>query len=128
MWVVAYDKIGRQGAIDRVAPAVGQLGLQDARGAGAQEDADALRPVFAGGGGHGVGKAVLRQAQERQAVVAAIEGGQFRGKPHGVHAGDFTDEGRQVDRVEGARRQPAAALAQCGQGLRQRRGRCRWSR
>ena len=37
-------EVSRQGAADRIAAPVGQLGLQDARGAGAQENADAPAP------------------------------------------------------------------------------------
>ena len=69
---------GRQRAGDGVAVAVGDLGLQDARGAGAQEHADPGRAVARGGAAHAVGKTVGAQAELGQAVVAAVVGGRTR--------------------------------------------------
>ena len=110
-------KIGGQCAIYRVAPAVSQLGLQDAGGAGAEEYANALCAILVAGGCHGLGKAVLHQPHEREPVIAAIEGAQARGKLYGIHTRDLANEGLQINRVEGARHQAATALAQCSKRL-----------
>ena len=113
----AVNKIGGECASHRVAAPVGQLGLQNAGCAGTEEHADALRTIFCDGGAHCLGKAVLHQSQQREPVVAAIKVGQVRGKLHRIYPLDLTDERRQIHRIERARRQPGATLAQRGQGL-----------
>ncbi len=57
------------------------------------------------------------QSQQREPVVAAIKIGQVSGKLHRIHVRHLADERRQIHRIECARRQPGAALAQRGQGL-----------
>jgi hypothetical protein len=63
--------VGQRAAL-RIAPAVGQFGLQDAGRAGAEEDADPCLAVAGNGRAHPVGEAVGFQAHLRQAVVAAV--------------------------------------------------------
>ena len=96
----------------RIAAAIGQLGLQDARGAGAHEDADAAGAVARDRGAHALFEAVGPQREQGQAVVAAVEGGQRRGQRVVVHASDLAHPGRQVHGLEGTRLQAAAVLAQ----------------
>src|SRR3990167_11246203 len=84
----AINKIGGEGTAHRVAPTVSQFGLQNAGGAGADKYANALRAVSCAGGRHGTGKAILRQAQQREPVVTAIEVGQWRGKLHAIDPRD----------------------------------------
>jgi len=113
----AVNKIGRQCARHRVAPPVGQLGLQNAGSAGADEHTHALRTIFCAGHAHRLGKAILQQAQQREPVVAAIKFRQVRGQLHRIHPGHLANESRQVHRLKRARRQPATALAQGVQRL-----------
>ena len=112
----AVNEIGGECARHRVAPPVGQLGLQNAGSAGAEKHPDALCAVGCDGSAHRLGKAILHQSQQREPVVAAIEVGQVRGKLHRIHPGHLADERRQIHRIERARRQPGAALAQSVQG------------
>ena len=113
----AINKICRECAALRVASPIGQLGLQNAGCAGAEEHANALRTVACNGSAHRLGKAILHQSQQREPVVAAIKVGQVHGKLHRIHPFHLADEGRQIHRIERARRQPGATLAQRGQGL-----------
>lgn len=113
----AVNKIGGKGASHRVAPPVGQLGLQNAGSAGAEEHPDALRTVFFDGSVHRLGKAILHQSQQREPVVAAIKISQVRGKLHRIDPGHLANERRQIHSIERARRQPGASLEQCVQGL-----------
>ena len=112
----AVNKIGGECTARRIAPTVSQFGLQDAGGAGADEYPNPLGPVFFAGGRDGIGKAVLRQAQLREAVVSAIKVRQGRGKPHVIDTRDFTRESGQIDRIKRAWRQPTALLAQRREG------------
>ena len=68
-------KVRRQGAADRVALPVGELGLEDPGGAGAEEHADA-RGARSGAAARCTAcrEAVLGQAEPGEAVVAAVEG------------------------------------------------------
>ena len=106
----AINKIGGECAAHRVAPPIGQLSLQNAGRAGAEEHADALRAVFCNGRAHRFGEVILHQAQQREPVVAAIEVGQMRGELHRIHARHLANERRQVHRIERARRKPGATL------------------
>lgn len=113
----AVNKIGRQCARYRVAPPVGQFGLQNARSTGADEHPHALRTVFCAGRAHRLGKAILQQAQQREPVVATIKFGQMRRQLHRIHPGHLANACRQVHRLKRTWRKSAATLAQCIQGL-----------
>ena len=108
----AVNKIRGKCAALGVQPAISQLGLQNAGGAGADENAHPLRAIFFGGGGYGACKAVLHQAQQREPVVTAIKVGQLRGELHVIDTRDLTRKSGQIDRIKRARRQSAALLAQ----------------
>jgi len=58
---------------DRIAPAIGQFGLQDTRGGGADEDTDTPGAIAFTGNRDRLSKTVLIQAQPGQPVIAAIE-------------------------------------------------------
>ncbi len=75
----AINKIGRERAAHRIATPVGQLGLQNAGSAGAEEQTNALRTVFCDGSAYRFGKSILHQSQQREPVVAAIKVGQVSG-------------------------------------------------
>jgi hypothetical protein len=75
-----------------------------------------LRTVLLARNGDRLDKTVLQQTQQREPVVSAIKGCQWRGKLHRVHAVDLPHKGRQVNGIEGAWRQTAPLPAQCGQG------------
>lgn len=94
------------------APPVGELGLQDARGAGAEEDRDAVRAVLGARLGHGLAKTVLGEADLREAVVAAIEFGQRARDRLVLQARDAPDVGAQLPAVEIVGFQSARAAAQ----------------
>lgn len=113
----AVNKLGGECACHRVAPPVGQFGLQDARSAGAEKHTDAVRAVCCDGGAHRLSKAILHQSQQREPVIAAIKIGQVCGKLHRIDPGHLANERRQIYRIERARRQPGAPLEQCVQGL-----------
>ena len=113
----AINEIGRQGAGCRIAPPVGQLGLQNAGCAGADEYTNALCTMFCDGSANRFVKIVLRQTQKREPVVAAIEIGQMRGKLRGIHPRHLADACRQIHRIERARRKAGATLAQRVQSL-----------
>ena len=109
---VCVVKISRQRTCLRVAMLVGVFGLQDAGRAGADEHADAPGAVACLGGLDVRGKAVLCQADPRQAVVAAIEVGQVRAQAFRICAFHCTDPGVEVCPWEVAGRQAATLPAQ----------------
>ena len=111
------DVIRGQRATGGVAPAIRQLRLQDAGGAGAQKYADALRPVLFDRRLHRAGESVLLQAQQREAIVAAVECCQGLRQAYGIDAGHFAHPRRQINGVEATRRESAAAISQCLQHL-----------
>jgi hypothetical protein len=113
----AVNKVYRQSAARRVKPAVSQFGLQNARCAGADKDANALCTVLAASRSDRIGKTVLLQAQQRKPVVTAIKGRQLRWKLHGVHTQDLANKRFQIDRIKRAGKQSSALLAQGGEGL-----------
>ena len=108
----AINKIGGEGAAHRVAPPVGQLGLQDTGGAGTEKYTDALRAVLCNGRAHRLGKAILHPSQQRESVVAAIKIGQVCGKLHRIHSCYLANKRRQIHRIERARREPSATLSE----------------
>ena len=55
----AVAKLRRQRAAGAIAVAVGELGLEDSGGAGAEKDPDALAAVTRGAAAHGLGEAVF---------------------------------------------------------------------
>ena len=87
----------------RVAPAVGELGLEDSRGTGAEEHSDAPRPVARGTLGHLRGKSVLREGQPGEAIVAAVELGELPGQGGLIHTRNLADAGVEAHRLEAAR-------------------------
>ncbi len=95
--------------------AVGELGLEDARGAGAEKHPDALAPVARGSALHGLGKAVLAEAEQRQAIVAALELAQRRRERRVIDARNLAHAGVQGDRLERAPGKAGALPAQRGE-------------
>src|SRR6185437_9032176 len=91
----AITKVRRQRAAHRVEAPEGLLGLEDAGGAGADEDADAGGAVAGGAARHRRREAVLAQGEERQAVVATLERRERRGQRRGVDAGHLADAQRE---------------------------------
>ena len=112
----------RQSAADRIALTVGEFGLQNTRGAGADEHADAPPAPARGRRLHGFEEAVLLQGKFGQTVVAAIEFLQIRRQTPCVDARDLADVGIDVDGLEIAALEAAALLEQGGQ--RRRRAAC----
>jgi hypothetical protein len=84
------------------AAAIRELGLQDAGGARAHEDAHSLRPHVARGAPDRVEEPVLREAQLGGAVVAAIEARQLARQGLPVHAFDLTHERVELHGLEAA--------------------------
>src|SRR5437868_1322248 len=78
------------------AMAIGDLGLQDARSAGTEEDADAVAAVACRGAPGVVGEVVGAQAHLGDPVVAAVVIGELRRQGHAVGAGDDADPGVDV--------------------------------
>ena len=111
---VAVAEGGGQGAGDGIARSVGQLGLQDAGCAGAHEHAHTAGTHTFDGRARARLETVGLQGPQGQPVVAAFVGGQGRGQRVRVHPGDLTHPGGQVHRLEGARLQTTAVLAQGG--------------
>src|SRR5882762_9931037 len=111
----AVAKVRRQRTAHRVALAVGELGLEDARGAGAEKHPDALAPVAGGGALHRLGKTVLHEAEVGQAIVATLELVQPRRERGVIHARHLAHPGVEPHRLEGARDKPGAPLAQRGE-------------
>lgn len=107
---------GWQGAGDRITVAVGDLGAENARGAGAQKDADARAAVALHSSLHGLRKAILLQRQLGQAVVAAIKGVQIGAQLDSVELVDRSDAGVQIDSLPTLAPQPGALVAQGSQG------------
>ena len=112
----AIVEVVGQGAGCRVAAAIGLFGLQDAGGAGAEQNADPPPAVAGGSRADGGIEAILAQAQQGEAVVAALVLGKTGRQRRLVDAGHFTDMGRQVGyRLEGAGREPALLRTQGSQ-------------
>lgn len=115
----AIDEIVGQRAALRIAPAIRQFGLQDAGGAGAEENADAGRAVTCYRRPDPVGEAVGFEPEPGQAVVAAIVAPQEIGQFFGVDRGNLADPRIQFHCLEGARceaarpaRSPSSSAAQ----------------
>jgi hypothetical protein len=83
-------------------------------GAGSHEDADAIAPVAPCGRLDRLEETVLREAQLGGAVVAAIEAREVRGHALRSTPGNLAHEGGEVDGLEAARGEPAAAVAHRG--------------
>ena len=96
-----------------IAPPVRELGLKNARSTRADEYANPVRAVSCAGRRHARDEVVLREAQRRESIVAAVEVGDRGGQPHGVDTGNLADAGVDIHRFEAAGREPAALLAQC---------------
>ena len=111
----AVDEIVGQRAGIRIAPAIGQLGLQDAGGAGAEKDADTGPAVTGGRRANFVGKTVSFEPEPRQAVVAAVITGEGVGQFFGVDRGNLADPCIQLHRLESAGSEAAPSFAQAGQ-------------
>src|SRR3984885_15775634 len=100
----------RQRAADRIACAVSQFGLHDARGAGADEHTDAARTQARGRGLHGIEEAILPQRKLSQAIVAAVEYAQLRGQALCIDARHLADMRIDLDGFKVAAPQAAAVL------------------
>jgi hypothetical protein len=94
----------------RIQLRVGQLGLADAGGRGAQDQRDARGAVLLARRGHRLDEAVGLQAQPGQPVVAAVPRGQRLGQADVFQAVDAADPGgqRRIAEIVGA--QAAARL------------------
>jgi len=89
-----------QRAGDEIAFAVGEFGLQDARGAGADEDTDALAAPARHRAPGGVQETILPQRQFRESIVPAVEASQFARQAHVVNPGDLADMRIDLDGLE----------------------------
>ena len=89
--------------------------MQDAAGAGAEEDADAAFAVTGNRRADAPGEAVGFQPQLRQAVVAAIVAGERFWQFFSVDRSNLADPGVEANRFKGAGLQPATTFAQAGQ-------------
>lgn len=106
------NEICRKRAAHRIQPAVGEFGLKNPRGAGADENPHALRTVLPGCGSHGIRKTILHQPKQGQPVVPAIKFGKIRRQLHGIQPGDFSREGCKIDSIKRARRQSRTLRSQ----------------
>ena len=95
-----------------VAVPVGDLGFEDARGAGAEKDADARSTELRACHVHRVGKAVLFERELREPVIATLERGEVGAQWLGVKPRDLGDHRVELHRLEAARRERRAALRQ----------------
>ena len=93
----------------RPAPAIRELGLQDARGARSHEGADASGADLCGYARDLVGEAVLHEAQLGGTVVAAIEARERPWDRLLVEPHDLAGEGVERDGLEAAWREPGGA-------------------
>ena len=100
-----------------VAPAIGEFGFEDARGAGGEEHADAIGAMAFTRGDYRAPEAVGLEAQLREANVATVEMAQPVGDAHLIHAAHFTDTRIERDGLEGARREAGAPCPQGGHVL-----------
>src|SRR3984885_5251394 len=98
--------------------AVGHLGLQNTRRAGAQDPAHAPPAPALRGALHGVEEAVLMQSQLGQPIVSALELEQFLRQARFIDARHFADVGIDVHGLESADRQAAAPFEQCAKRCR----------
>ncbi len=105
-------EIRRQGSALRIAPAVRQLRLEHAGGAGAEEHADAPGAVFVPRRGDGGVEAVLAQRQLGEAVVAAVVVGEIVAHRLPVQTADLADTGSEVRGLEGAGSEAGPLFAQ----------------
>ena len=96
------------------APLVGMLGLEYARGAGADDDTDAGGAVTAARLRHLLRKIVLAQRRLGEAIVTAVKLRERTRDRQLVQAGDFAGVGLEAHLLEGARCQPATAQGQGG--------------
>lgn len=112
-------EIGRQRARLRIAPTVGELGLQNTSGTGTHENADPRPTVTAHRRPDLVSKAIAFQPQHGESVVAAVIVLQRRRQALGIDTSHLAHPGRQGHGLEVARLQTAAlgtqTSAQCGQ-------------
>lgn len=106
-------KIGRKCTAHGIQPAVGEFGLKNSRGAGADENPHALRAVFVGCSSDGSRKAILHQTRQGKPVVAAIKIGKMRRQFYRIQPGDFAGKSCKIDGIEGAWRKPRTLRPQC---------------
>ena len=104
-------KPGGQRAALRIALPVCEFGLKNAGGAGADKHADALSAIALRRRRDGLRKAILREAELSQPVVAAVEVAQIGTHRLVIDAFNFADPGVQRRALEAARYEPAALLA-----------------
>ena len=106
---------GRQRArlpVVKLAVLVGVFRFQNARCAGAQKHADAPRAIACLGGRYVFGKAILREADLGETVVAAVEIRQVCAYRRGVSAIHGADPGIEIGAREVARREATSLPAQ----------------
>ena len=93
------------------------LAGEDAGGAGPDHDGDPVRPEAFARFGDSFSETVGAESQIREAMVAAIKGGEGQGQRMFVEAGDLADIASRHAR-EIAGREAGAAVTQGGQGRR----------
>ena len=96
----AINEICGKRAAHRIQPAVGEFGLKNPRGAGADEHANAPRAIFLSSDSHHLGEAILHQTRKRQSIVTAIEIGQLFREAYRVQSCNFACECCQVNGVK----------------------------
>src|SRR6202007_228734 len=97
-----------QGAGCGIASTVGELGLENPRGAGAEPQADARAADACGALRDRGREAVLRQREVRQAVIAALELAELGGQAGVIDSRHLADAACERDRLEGAGLEAAA--------------------
>ena len=100
-----------QGTVRRRAHAVGELGLEHARGARAQKYAESSSPPARRARVHRADEAVLLEPELCEPIIAAIVGLQLWGQTHRVDAGDLADIRVEHDALEPAGRETPARVA-----------------
>ena len=104
-------KVGGQHAAVRIATAIGEFRLQNARGTGADKNTEARRAVMLAQPHHGLLKAILPQPELRQAIVAAFEIREIMAQRRKPGVGHLANIGIEVNRFERAMAQPRVAIA-----------------
>src|SRR5207237_1297740 len=106
-----------QRAAHRIAVAVGELRLQNPRGARSDEYPDAPASPAAHALRDRLGESVLSEAQQGETVVAASKLPQAVRQSHGVHAGYLADVRIEIEGLERAPGESGVLLLQLGQHL-----------
>jgi hypothetical protein len=107
-----------QRAAHGIALAVGELGLENARGTGSEEHTHTPRAPPCGCLLHGFEKTVLLHGELGQPVIPALELVQILRQPRSIDARDFANVGFDVHGFEVAAFEAAALLEQALQSRR----------